>query len=98
MFAMLTEVSERALAHTHKDELVLVGGVAANKRLCNMLDIMCKERNAKFYAVPIKYSGDQAVQIAFQGLLQFKVNNIIQKDKLDINPLWRTDEVEIDFL
>ena len=98
MFAMLTEVSERALAHTQKDELVLVGGVAANKRLCNMLDIMCKERNAKFYAVPIKYSGDQAVQIAFQGLLQFKVNNTIPKEKLDINPLWRTDEVEVDFL
>ena len=98
MFAMLTEVSERALAHTQKNELVLVGGVAANKKLGNMLDIMCKERDAKFYAVPIKYSGDQAVQIAFQGLLQFKSGDTIPKDKLDINPLWRTDEVEITFL
>ena len=98
MFAMLTEVSERALAHTQKNELVLVGGVAANKRLCSMLDIMCRERDSKFYAVPLKYSGDQAVQIAFQGLLQFKAGNTIAKEKLDIDPMWRTDQVEIDFL
>src|SRR3989344_9332829 len=33
-FAMLAEVVERALAHTEKNEVVLIGGVAANKRLC----------------------------------------------------------------
>jgi len=52
-FAMLAEVSERAMAHCEKEELLLIGGVAANKRLVEMLEIMCKERNAKFYYVPI---------------------------------------------
>ena len=33
-FAMLAEVSERALAHTGKKELLLVGGVGANQRFC----------------------------------------------------------------
>src|SRR3989344_2744327 len=49
MFSMLVEVTERALAYCDKKEVLLVGGVAANKRLIEMLDIMCKERNAKNY-------------------------------------------------
>lgn len=42
-FAMLAEVTERAVAHTDKEEVLLVGGVAANKRLQEMLSIMAKE-------------------------------------------------------
>jgi N6-L-threonylcarbamoyladenine synthase/protein kinase Bud32 len=34
---MLTEITERALAHTNKGEVMLVGGVAANNRLRDML-------------------------------------------------------------
>lgn len=44
VFAMLVEVSERALAHTGKKELLLGGGVACNSRLQEMCKIMCKER------------------------------------------------------
>ncbi|MFB6089082.1 MAG: tRNA (adenosine(37)-N6)-threonylcarbamoyltransferase complex transferase subunit TsaD, partial [Candidatus Aenigmatarchaeota archaeon] len=51
-FAMLTEVVERAMAHTGKEEVLLTGGVAANKRLQEMLNEMCEERGAKFYTVP----------------------------------------------
>ena len=73
-FAMLIEVTERAMAHCNKQEALLIGGVAANQRLIEMLNIMCKERNAKFYAVPLKYSGDNGVMIAWQGLIQYKAN------------------------
>ena len=37
IFAMLTEVTERALAHTGKNEVLLTGGVAANQRLQEMI-------------------------------------------------------------
>ena len=37
-FAMLIEVTERALAHTGKNEVLLVGGVAANKRFSEMIN------------------------------------------------------------
>ena len=90
-FAMLTEVAERAMANCNKKELVLIGGVAANKRLNNMLSIMCKERNSKFFSVPLKYSGDHGAMIAYQGLLEYnksKINN-------EINPYERIDEVEV---
>ena len=94
-FAMLAEVAERAMAHTDKKELLLIGGVAANKRLAQMLDIMCKERGATFHAVPLEYSGDQGVMIAWQGILQFKAGNKVDPDKADINPYERIDEVEV---
>ena len=86
-FAMLTEVVERALAHTQKKECVIIGGVAANKRLSEMLGIMCKARNAKFYAVPLRYAGDNAVNIAWQGILEgkYKIANGINDTEIDPN-------------
>lgn len=94
-FAMLAEIAERAIAHTGKDELLLIGGVAANKRLKEMLEKMCKARDAKFYAVPLEYSCDNGVQIAWQGILQFKSGEKTDLDKADIKPFERTDDVEI---
>jgi N6-L-threonylcarbamoyladenine synthase/protein kinase Bud32 len=51
-FSMVTEVTERALAHTEKKEVLLTGGVAANKRLQSMLEIVAVEHDAKFNVVP----------------------------------------------
>ncbi len=87
-FAMLTEVVERAVAHTEKKELVLIGGVGANKRFCEMLEIMCRERGCKFYNVPLSLAGDQGAMIAWEGYLRRK-----QFGDEEINPHWRIDEV-----
>ncbi len=87
-FAMLTEVAERALAHTEKKELLLVGGVGANKRFCEMLQIMCQERGAKFYLVSMDLAGDNAAMIAWEGFLRKD-----ESGDMEVNPHWRTDEV-----
>lgn len=87
-FAMLTEVVERAMAHTGKQELLLVGGVGANKRFCEMLTIMCKERGAKFYKVPLELAGDQGAMIAWEGFLRKDENRV-----MEVNPQWRIDEI-----
>jgi N6-L-threonylcarbamoyladenine synthase len=92
-FAMLTEVAERALAHTEKNELLLVGGVASNKRLQEMMNKMCEERGAKFYVVPSKYSSDNGVMIAYAGLLAYKRGFDKPFEDL-IKPKWRIDEVK----
>jgi glycoprotease/Kae1 family metallohydrolase len=93
-FSMLTEVTERALAHTGKKEVLLVGGVAANKRLQEMLKTMCGDRNGDVYIVPEEYSGDQGAMIAWSGILAYKSEwNANFRDK--IKPNWRIDEVEI---
>lgn len=94
-FSMLTEVSERALAHTGKEELLLVGGVAANKRLQKMLKMMCEERGAKFYVVDPVYSGDNGVMIAWTGFLCYKSGQKIEIENSRIRQKWRTDEVKI---
>lgn len=94
-FAMLTEVSERALAHTGKEELLLVGGVAANKRLQEMLKIMCDERGTKFYVVNPVYSGDNGAMIAWTGILCYKSGQITKIENSRIRQKWRTDEVKV---
>jgi len=94
-FAMLAEVAERAMAHTEKSELLLIGGVAANKRLCDMLELMCEERGATFHAVPLEYAGDQGAMIAWQGVLQFKAGDKTRPDEADIAPYERIDEIEV---
>ena len=98
-FAMLIEVTERALAHTGKKEALLIGGVAANQRFVEMLNTMCKERGAKAFACPLKYSGDNGIQIAIAGISQHKSNYNVYKTKqqiknADIKPAWRIDNVE----
>ncbi|MFH1828516.1 MAG: KEOPS complex N(6)-L-threonylcarbamoyladenine synthase Kae1 [Nanoarchaeota archaeon] len=87
-FAMLTEVVERAMAHIGKKELLLIGGVGANKRFCEMLEIMCKERGAKFYKVPMSLAGDQGAMIAWEGFLRKD-----EKREIEVNPHWRVDEI-----
>jgi N6-L-threonylcarbamoyladenine synthase len=93
-FAMLTEVTERAVAHTDKEEVLLVGGVAANKRLQEMLKIMTSERGAKFFVVPQEYAGDNGAMIAWTGVLAHQKGYDIPIEKSQIKQKWRIDEVE----
>jgi N6-L-threonylcarbamoyladenine synthase len=103
-YAMLTEVTERALAHTGKEEVLLTGGVAASKRLTEMLGIMCSERGAVFHSCPIEYSGDNGSMIAITGLLAAKSGQRPAKPMqaqppiFDFNSRWRVDEAEISWM
>jgi tRNA A37 threonylcarbamoyltransferase TsaD len=95
VFAMLTEVTERALAHTKKQEVLLTGGVAANKRLQDMLSIMCRERDARFAVVPRELAGDNGAMIAWTGIL---MQNAGMDTKEGILPRQRTDDVDVKWL
>ncbi len=96
-FAALVEVTERALAHTGKDEVVLVGGVAANNRLREMLRIMAEDRGgAEFFVPPYDLCRDNGAMIAYTGLrmyrgggVRFRIEDTVVKQK------FRTDEVEV---
>ena len=91
-FAMLAEVTERALAHCEKKEVLIIGGVAANKRFSEMMNKMSKARNAKCYTVPLQYAGDNAAMIAYTGYLQYKAKQ--KESKLEFYPRQRIDEIE----
>lgn len=94
-FAALVEVTERAVAHTKKDEVMLVGGVAANKRLREMLDLMAEEHDARFFVPPMEYCADNGAMIAWNGILAHKSGLRQDIEDTTIRQRWRTDEVEI---
>ncbi|MBW2980993.1 bifunctional N(6)-L-threonylcarbamoyladenine synthase/serine/threonine protein kinase [Candidatus Woesearchaeota archaeon] len=95
VFAMLVEVAERAMAHCEKTELLLGGGVACNKRLQEMCAKMCKDRGAKLFVPENRVLTDNAIMIAWQGILEQKKRESL--DKIDILPNWRTDDVKVDW-
>ncbi|WP_456478014.1 bifunctional N(6)-L-threonylcarbamoyladenine synthase/serine/threonine protein kinase [Geoglobus ahangari] len=94
-FAMLVEVTERAMAYLEKDECLLVGGVGANSRLQEMLRIMCEDRNAEFHAPPREYMGDNGAMIAYTGLLMHRHGMDVDVEESHINPDFRIEEVEV---
>jgi len=92
-FSMLTEVTERALAHTEKPEVLLTGGVAANKRLQSMLTVVAEEHNARFCVVPKEYALDNGAMIAWTGVLACQHNMTVPVEKSFVKLRWRLDEV-----
>ncbi len=95
-FSMLTEVTERALAHLGKDQVLLTGGVAANKRLQEMLGTMCSERGGKFSVVPREYSGDNGAMISWNGIIAYQSGETSKAN--DVDSVWRTDMVKIGWI
>ena len=96
-FAMISESVERALSFTSKKELMIVGGVAANKRLSEMLQDVCKRHGCKFFVVPLRYAGDCGSQICWTGILESQVKSgTLLKDTF-VTQSWRLDSVEINY-
>jgi N6-L-threonylcarbamoyladenine synthase/protein kinase Bud32 len=94
-FAMCVEVTERALSLTGKNEVLLVGGVGANRRLQEMVRTMCEDRGARFFVPEQKYLGDNGAMIAYTGKLMLESGAAIRVDDSHINPSYRSDEVEV---
>lgn len=94
-FAMLAEVTERALAHTQKNEVLLGGGVTRNKRLQEMISIMAEERGAESYVPPGEFCVDNAAMIAWTGYLMYEAGIEISIDESHIKQDFRTDDVEV---
>jgi len=92
---MVAEVAERALAHTQRKAILTTGGVAANTRLKEMLQIVAVEHSAEFAAIPLEYAGDNGAMIAFTGLKLLRSGKTTPIPKSSIMPKWRLDQVEI---
>ena len=95
IFAMLTEVSERALSLTGSDELVLGGGVGQNARLQAMLRSMCDQRGADFFAPEHRFLRDNAGMIAVLGAQMYAAGDTITVEDSAIDSDFRPDEVPV---
>ena len=97
LFAMLLEVSERAMAHCEKKELVLGGGVACNSRLKEMAKLMCKDRDSKCIVPENQYLVDNAAMIGALGIKMHLAGNTTSIENSMINPYERTDDVKVNW-
>ncbi len=94
-FGMLAEISERAIAHTKKKELLLTGGVARNNRLTEILGGVANRHEALFHRVTPPLAGDQGAMIAWTGILQHEVGDNLEIAESQVLPKWRTDDQDI---
>jgi universal protein Kae1 len=94
-FSMVTEVTERALAHTGKKDVLLTGGVAANKRLQMMIEDIAKEHEARFCVVPSEFAVDNGAMIAWTGVLAYTHGAITPVEKSAVKLKWRLEKVEV---
>jgi bifunctional N6-L-threonylcarbamoyladenine synthase / protein kinase Bud32 len=97
-FSMVTEITERALAHSKKSEILLCGGVAANSRLREMISIMAEEHYVQFFQPPLKYCGDNGAMIAWMGQLMFHYGGVQKVEDTTVIQRYRTDQVDVPWM
>src|ERR1700734_622189 len=76
VFAMLVEITERAMAHVGSNQVLIVGGVGCNERLQEMMGIMARDRGGSVYATDERFCIDNGIMIAQAGLLAFETGFI----------------------
>ncbi|XP_063720593.1 probable tRNA N6-adenosine threonylcarbamoyltransferase [Symsagittifera roscoffensis] len=95
VFAMLIEVTERAMAHCGAGDVLIVGGVGCNLRLQTMMGDMAKERGAHLYAIDERYCIDNGAMIAQAGAAMFSKGISTPLHKTWCTQRYRTDAVEV---
>jgi N6-L-threonylcarbamoyladenine synthase len=93
--SMLAEAVERSLAYTAKKEILLTGGVAANKALQTKLEQVAELHDAACHVVQSPYTGDNGPQIAWSGVLAFRSGLSVRIDEARVKPKWRLEDVDI---
>ncbi|GAV85671.1 LOW QUALITY PROTEIN: Peptidase_M22 domain-containing protein, partial [Cephalotus follicularis] len=93
VFAMLVEITERAMAHCDIKDVLIVGGVGCNERLQEMMRIMCSEHGGRLFATDDRYCIDNGAMIAYTGLLAF-AHGTATPEELMFTQRFRTDEVQ----
>jgi metallohydrolase, glycoprotease/Kae1 family len=94
-FAMLTEVTERAMAHIGKDEVLLGGGVAQNQRLQEMVKTMAEARGAEMFVPDRRLCMDNGAMIAWLGHLMYDSGIRMRIEDTVVRQRFRTDEVKV---
>lgn len=94
-FAMLTEVTERAMAHLDNGEVLLGGGVARNKRLQDMVGTMAEDRGATMFVPPGDLCIDNGAMIAWTGLEMYRGGVRMTVADTQVDQRYRTDDVAV---
>jgi len=95
IFAMMIEITERAMAHCGSKEVLIVGGVGCNLRLQEMMAVMCEERGGKLYATDMRFCIDNGAMIAQAGWEMLRVGMQTDWEDTAITQRFRTDDVTV---
>ncbi|KZF22666.1 peptidase M22, glycoprotease [Xylona heveae TC161] len=93
VFAMLVEITERAMAHVGSNQVLVVGGVGCNERLQEMMGLMAKDRGGSVYATDERFCIDNGIMIAHAGLLAYRTGCQTALNDSTCTQRYRTDEV-----
>ncbi|KAG4429650.1 putative tRNA threonylcarbamoyladenosine biosynthesis protein kae1 [Cadophora sp. M221] len=95
VYAMLVEITERAMAHVGSNQVLIVGGVGCNERLQEMMGLMAKDRGGSIFATDERFCIDNGIMIAHAGLLAYETGFRTQMEESTCTQRFRTDEVFI---
>ena len=93
VFAMLVEITERAMAHVGSNQVLVVGGVGCNERLQEMIALMAKNRGGSAFATDERFCIDNGIMIAHAGLLAYGTGHTTAFEDSTCTQRFRTDEV-----
>ncbi|KAK2628602.1 hypothetical protein QTJ16_001705 [Diplocarpon rosae] len=95
VYAMLVEITERAMAHVGSNEVLIVGGVGCNERLQEMMGLMARDRGGSVFATDERFCIDNGIMIAHAGLLAYETGFRTKLEDSTVTQRFRTDEVFI---
>jgi N6-L-threonylcarbamoyladenine synthase len=93
VFAMLVEITERAMAHVGSSQVLIVGGVGSNERLQEMMGMMARDRRGSVFATDERFCIDNGIMIAHAGLLAWRMGETTKLEMSTCTQRFRTDEV-----
>jgi N6-L-threonylcarbamoyladenine synthase len=94
LFAMLVEITERAMAHCGQSQVLIVGGVGCNKRLQEMMACMVQERGGSLCAMDHRYCIDNGAMIAQAGMFALQHGETTPLQDTWCTQRFRTDQVK----
>lgn len=95
VYAMLVEITERAMAHVGSRQVLVVGGVGCNERLQAMMGQMAADRGGSVYATDERFCIDNGIMIALAGLLAYETGFRTPLEESVCTQRFRTDEVHV---
>ncbi|PVI07664.1 O-sialoglyco protein endopeptidase-like protein [Periconia macrospinosa] len=95
VFAILVEITERAMAHVGATQVLVVGGVGSNVRLQQMMGLMARDRGGSVFATDERFCIDNGIMIAHAGLLEWGTGVTTPLEDSGCTQRFRTDEVYV---
>ncbi len=89
----LTVKCRRALEESHCRQLVIAGGVSANRRLRALLAVLARRHGFVLFCPPLHLCGDNGVMIAHAGLLRLQSGQCADRWP-QVRPRWNLETLQ----